>query len=99
MHELMLAQAQRCFYEKALRDRMSPKLLAKVATSPVSPLYLPCISPISPLYLPCISAVSPLYLTLEALVRLGDARPHDAGAAAAHQVHHVAVVEEPVGEI
>ena len=31
MHELMLAQAQRCFYEKALRDRMSPKLLAKVA--------------------------------------------------------------------
>ena len=31
-------------------------------TSPVSPLYLPCISPVSPLYLPCISPVSPLYL-------------------------------------
>ena len=31
LQDLMLAQAQRCFYEKAVRDSMSPKLLAKVA--------------------------------------------------------------------
>ena len=27
LRDLMLAQAQRCFYEKAVRDSMSPKLL------------------------------------------------------------------------
>ena len=31
MRKLMLAQAQRCFYEKAALESMSPKLLSKVA--------------------------------------------------------------------
>ena len=31
LRKLMLAQAQRCFYEKAALEAMSPKLLSKIA--------------------------------------------------------------------